>query len=485
MAILLIQPAITYPEEQIAGRHQSVRQKEGYIEIGLLSIASFLQGREIDVSILNMADPDISLEDLQQAVVIRRPHVIGIACMSGYAYPSLRTYSALIKDLDARIFILTGGQHTAPLGQIVLQEIPQIDCVIRYEGEVLTWQVYNAVVNGTTSLHEIPGIVFRDDNRIVNTEGTLPLFTIDDLPFLNYTLFPNFSQFVPRLEESRGCPFDCWFCSNASVFARKVRYKSAERLIQELCAIHEQYGRPEQFNFYLIAKTYGLDKEITVDFARRVSQLPFKAQWRTQSRADIIDPEILPILSASGLRMLDLGLESASPKMLRLMNKTHDPQEYLRKAEAVIEKAAQLPGTFLKLNLLFHPGETAETLAETLSFLFRWRSQIDAITVSPVMVDPGSPLWHDFPSFERRFGSRLLKNEFWDSIHIYPADPSSELSFESMNTLSALLSKMFQTKENYLLTRIFGGMLPGTDLEKLDQYMQDIPVSLLPYSITS
>ena len=110
--------------------------------------------------------------------------------------------------------------------------------------------------------------------------------------------------------------------------------------------------------------------------------------------------------------MLDLGLESASPKMLLLMNKTHNPQAYLRKAEAVIEKAAQLPGTFLKLNLLFHPGETAETLAETFSFLFRWRSKIDAVTVSPVMVDPGSPLWHDFPSFESRFGSRLLKNEF-------------------------------------------------------------------------
>ena len=89
MAILLIQPAITYPEEQIAGRHQSVRQKEGYIEIGLLSIASFLQGRGVDVSILNMADPNIGLDDLQQSIVVLRPRVIGIACMSGYAYPSL------------------------------------------------------------------------------------------------------------------------------------------------------------------------------------------------------------------------------------------------------------------------------------------------------------------------------------------------------------------------------------------------------------
>jgi len=484
MAVLLIQPAITYPEEQIAGRHQSVRQKEGYIEIGLLSIASFLEGRGIDVAILNMADPNRSLEDLQQTIGVLRPRVIGIACMSGYAYPSLRTYSALIKDLDPSIFILTGGQHTAPLGQTVLEEISQVDCVIRYEGEVLTWQVYNAVIHGTPSLKDISGIIFRDNDKIVTTGGSPPLFAIDDFPFLNYTLFPNFSQYVPRLEESRGCPFDCWFCSNASVFARKVRYKSSKRLIEELCAIREQYGKPEPFNFYLIAKTYGLDKEITVDFARCVAQLPFKVQWRTQSRADIIDPEILPILSAAGLRMLDLGLESASPKMLLLMNKTRDPQEYLRKAEAVIEKAAQLPGTFLKLNLIFHPGETAETLAETLSFLFRWRSKIDAVTVSPVMVDPGAPLWHEFPSFERRFGSRLIKNEFWDSMHIYPADPSSELSFEQMNTLSTLVSKMFQIKENYLLMRMFGGMRPGTDLEKLDQHMQDIPAPLLPYAVT-
>jgi hypothetical protein len=99
------------------------------------------------------------------------------------------------------------------------------------------------------------------------------------------------------------------------------------------------------------------------------------------------------------------------------------------------------------------------------------------------MVDPGSPLWHDFSSFERRFGSRLLKNEFWDSIHIYPADPSSELSFEQMNILSTLVSKMFQTKEKYLLMRTFGGMYSGTSVQKFDQHMQDIPMSLLPYSI--
>jgi radical SAM superfamily enzyme YgiQ (UPF0313 family) len=485
MSVLLIQPAIVYPEEPIAGRHQTVRQKEAYIEIGLLSVASFLESKGVEVSILNMADNKSSLNDLSDVISRMQPQLAAIPCMSGYSYPSLRKYSELIKEISPSTYVITGGQHSGPLGQTVLEEIPSVDCVVRYEGEVLTWQILSSLANQTADLKHISGIVFRYKSKIISTEGAGPQIDLDNLPFLNYRLFPNFVKYVPRLEESRGCPFDCWFCSNASVFTRKVRYKTVDRLINELCAIHKQYGEPECVSFYLISKNYGLDEDITLEFARRVTQLPFQAEWRTQSTIDVFNPNILPILSAAGLRMIDLGLESASPQMLLLMNKTScNPEAYLKKAEDIIEKAINCPNTKVKFNLIFHPGETADTLAETLEFLFRWRTKIAGVTASPIMIDPGAPLWSKIKFFEDNYGTRLIKNAFWDSIHIYPVHPSSDLSFEQVNVISTLVSKMFQTKDDYYETRRFGGIQRGIDIQNFDKEMEDIPRPLRPYTET-
>jgi len=401
--------------------------------------------------------------------------------MSGFAYPALKTYCALVKEINPEIFIFAGGQHVSPLGSIALDEIQHLDCVVRYEGEGTTLELYDAVVNQLRTLESVPGIVFRSGAKIVSTPDTGTQLPLEELAYLNYEMFPNFQNLVPRLEESRGCPFDCSFCSNASVFTYKVRYKAADRLIGELNWIYRQYGNPQVLRFYLIAKNYGLNRNITEEFAKSVRRLPFKFQWRTQTRADMIDPDLIPTLSAGGLRVLDLGLESASPKMLRLMNKTDDPKDYLTKAEAVFEVVGKLPETKLKINLVFHPGETSETLGETLEFLFRWRAKIDAVTAAPAMVDPGAPLWHKMPFFEQNYGSRLIKNEFWDAIHTHPVHPSDELSFEQCNMLANLVSKMFQTKESYFETRLFGGMLRSTDLQKFDAKMRGVSTALQPY----
>lgn len=483
MSVLLVQPPIVYPDEPIAGRHQNVRQKEAYIEIGLLSIASFLESKGVEVTFLNLANSETPIVDLTDLIKSRHFHLVAISCMSGYAYPSLRIYPRLIKELDPRVFVLTGGQHSGPLGKIVLDEIQEIDCVVRYEGEITTWLVYQAVIDDISKLATIPGIVARLDGALVDCKRCVPVPDINLLPFLNYRLFPHYNKYVPRLEESRGCPFDCDFCSNAAVFSRTVRYKTVERLVDELCEIREQFGKPDVFRFYLIAKNYGLDEEVTIKFAEEVMQLPFRVEWRTQSTMDVFNPDLLPLLSAAGLRIIDLGLESASPKMLRLMNKTSgDPEFYLQKAEEIIYKASQSSKTKVKLNLLFHPGETSASLAETMEFLFKWRSRIYAVTASPVMIDPGAPLWHRMDFFREHYGTRVIRNDFWDSIHIHPVDPSIDLTFEQANVVATLIGKMFQTKEAYYATRVFGGLTPGKGIAEFEKELGDVPCHMRPYA---
>jgi radical SAM superfamily enzyme YgiQ (UPF0313 family) len=354
--------------------------------------------------------------------------------------------------------------------------------VVAGEGEATTWAICQCLDNELSGLQKIPGIIYRSGEEIVGPSGTTERLNVDDLPYLNYNLFPSFRNFVPRLEESRGCAWDCEFCSNASVFSRKVRYKSPERLVGELIAIRQQYLEPDVFGFYLISKTYGLNREVTREFGRGIASLPFAVQWRTQTRADVFDADLLPELSEAGLAVLDVGLESASPRMLIMMQKTRDPEFYLKSALKIIE-TAQSTQTKIKLNLLFHPGETPETIAETLEFLLPLRGKISAVTVSPVMVDPGAPLSQAFSYYERQFGASLVRSPMWDACHIHPANPSREISFEQVNVLSTLLSKMFQTRDDYLASRRLGGALRGLTKAELHARLENIPDHLKPYSL--
>ena len=482
MDALFIQPSLCYPTEQIAGRHQSIRQIEAYIEIGMLSIASFLEAKGLKVNILNLAAPGKSLSDLATAIRVMKPRLVAIPCMSGYSYPSLCLYSTFINEISPSTFIITGGQHSGPLGSLVLEEAPHVDCVVQYEGEVISWLIFDSVVNGNGRLEDIPGIIFRQGNSLVRTPSPEHVTNMNELSFLNYRLFPEFDRYVPRLEESRGCPYDCLFCSNAAVFTRQVRYKSVERLTAELCSIHKQYREPKTLRFYLIAKNYGINRDITLEWLARIKELPFRIEWRTQSTIDVFDPEMLPALSQAGLRMIDFGLESASPRMLQLMNKTScDPKAYLEKAEVLFRAAARCRATRLKINLIFYLGETSETIAETLEFLFRWRSSISGVTASPVMIDPGGPLARNTEYFEENHGTKVVRNKFWDSLHIYPADLSRDISFQQANMLATLISKMFQTKEDYFVTRQFGGLRPGMDISEFDEEMKSVPPSLRPF----
>jgi radical SAM superfamily enzyme YgiQ (UPF0313 family) len=479
---LAIQPGIAYPEAAIAGRHQSVRQTEGYIEIGLLSLASYLETKGVQIQLVNLDnEPDIT-SALRTKLLHFQPDLVAISCMSGYAYTRLQDVASLAKEVVPTCYVVTGGQHTAPLGRLVLEESPFIDCVVTGEGEGTSWEVCNCLETDRSALASIPGTVQRFDGQIISPPGDAIRLNLNELPHLNYQLFPNFQNFVPRLEESRGCAWDCAFCSNASVFGRKVRYKSASQLIDELVAIRIQYGEPAEFGFYLISKTYGFDRQVTREFGQRVAGLPFRVQWRTQTRADVFDPALLPDLSAAGLTVLDVGLESASPKMLLAMDKTRNVQKYLDGAIQIIE-AAQGTSTKIKINLLFHPGETPETIAETLAFLLPLRGKVSAVTVSPVMVDPGAPLWRSFGSYEKKFGASLIRSPMWDAYHIYPANPSKEITFDQVNTLSVLISKMFQGREDYIASRRLGGALRGMTPEELDARLELIPDHLKPYAL--
>jgi hypothetical protein len=117
------------------------------------------------------------------------------------------------------------------------------------------------------------------------------------------------------------------------------------------------------------------------EFSRRQIEL----EWRTETRVDNMAPKQVEQLARMGMRVLDLGLESASHEQLRRMQKTPRPDTYLRKASALLQ-ACHDAGVWPKVNVLLYPGETLSTFAETEAWLDKHSRLIKGVSAGPLIL---------------------------------------------------------------------------------------------------
>jgi radical SAM superfamily enzyme YgiQ (UPF0313 family) len=478
--ILLVNSNMTFPSEaSISGRPVSVRDLERVVNLGLLSIASYLDGNAVSVKIIDLVGQSNDLELLRQTVARESPRFVGISCISCFAYPKLKEYARLIKSLDDSIFVIAGGQHLSGIPALVLAEAPDVDCVVKGEGEYICHQIITRLQQGKT-LEDVPSIAYRADGKacpersrrvVDHTDIPSARVNLDTLPFLRYDLYPNFRDYAPHVEESRWCVFGCLFCTSDGM-SRGISYKSIPRFVQELAYVKSLYGNgSNDLRFFFACSTFGLKRSRIEELIHCMRQANLGIRWRTETRADSPVIEYLDELADVGLSVLDLGLESASPRMLRLMNKCRNPDTYLAQARKFIEKAGEMENLLLKINLLFYPGETPLTVRETLAFLMAYADQIDGISAGPVMLYPSIALEDRLAGYAEQFGTQVLHGPFWDRVHAHPVNPSADFSFDQLNVMAQIITKMFCTMGKYFEVKKYGQLPLSMDLNSFQAEM--------------
>ena len=385
--ILFINPNIVFPVNAvISGRALPVRNIEKVVNLGLLSIASHLDTKGVSLKIIDLVGCEDDEEKIRQVIKEEQPKFIGISCISCYAYPKLEEYAGLIKDIDDNIFVMAGGQHVLGIPNAAMQDIPSLDCVIRGEGEFVTYDIIKRVNEGG-SLSGISSIIYRENGKVFdNTETFAQVPDLDDLAFLRYDLYPDFQEYVPHVEESRNCSFSCNFCTAAFVEGG-IRHKSVPRFIEEVNYIKSLYGdRKEKLKFFFACSNFGLKKKRIEELIQLFKEKEVNVAWRTQTRVDTPVVHYLDQLADVGLSVLDLGLESASINTLKLMNKTKNGERYIDKARDFIKKAGAVEGLLLKVNLVWFAGETPDTSRVRTRFMLDHTEYSEGLSVGPVMV---------------------------------------------------------------------------------------------------
>lgn len=331
------------------------------------------------------------------------PHadVIGLSCMFSHEWPLMRGVIEALRRRCPRSVIVAGGEHITAMPDFSLADCPALDYCVLGEGEETAAALVDALAGGTP-VSGVPGVVSRAaDAR--STTSRARIKRIDDIVEPAWDLFPlreyldrelgfgvNRGRSMPVLA-TRGCPYQCTFCSNPSMWTTRWIARDPARLLEEMKGYIRDYA-VDNFDFYDL--TAIVKREWIVAFCRLIfdSGLTFTWQLPSGTRSEALDAEVCELLYASGCRNISYAPESGSPAVLRRIKKKIDLERMTRSMRAAVRS-----GINVKANIILgFPGETHREVWRTLTFMVRMAVVgVHDASISPFSPYPGSELFDE------------------------------------------------------------------------------------------
>lgn len=414
------------------------------INPGILSLASWLDANGHSAKIIDLVDTDGLLEGVADEVRLADPKVIGVSCMTGFAYGRVADLVTLLRTVAPHALIVLGGQHVGPQAMTVLEDIPDADVVVMYEGEWVLDELVSRVKTGGEVVG-LPGTAVQLKDGVSVNEHYPPQVPLDDLPMPRYDLYPAFETFVPFVEESRGCFARCEYCITPFTNEYRIRGKKVARILDEIDFTLDAWGEhATKYPLAMLASTFGAQTRRALELVDGIGQRGVR--WTTELRGDSRLTDHLDRIAASGAEGLYFGMESASPTQLQRMDKTRNAETYLTQIRAILARARALDTMLLKIGLMFYVGEDQSTLDETWSFLESGGEDVKWVSMSPLFVFGGTPLFHRFGEYAKTYGSSLHTDGLWAEMRAYPVNPSNTMTFDDSVEFARRVEARFRTR---------------------------------------
>ena len=388
---------------------------------GIIQLAAYLE-REVkntEIKVLDCNAQQLDWKDLETHIEHFNPDVVACSALATCnTYLVLRTLETA-KRVNPKVLTIAGGQHFTATAQESLEAYPEIDVIVRGEGEKTLAELVTKVDEGS-SFANIKGISFRNNNKISHNPSRPQIEDLNDLPYPGYHFVKDcvdkyhFSAMSgPKMpyaliEGSRGCQHRCTFCSQWCYWQGVWRKKSPKRIADEIEYCFQKYG--SRF-IWLTDDNFGVGKRAN-ELANEITKKGFSEDlmWFTQARCDDIikHQDILPKLRKSGLRWVLLGVESSKQSTLETFRKNITP-ENAKKAVKLLKK------NDIFTQAMFIIGErkdTTESIAESRKFIDELDP--DFVIFAILTPFPGTEL------FEEAKKNRWIEDSNWtnyDMVH--------------------------------------------------------------------
>ncbi len=409
MKVMLCLPTFRYKDRYPAFLSQSD------FPTGFAYIASALKEAEHEVIGVNpnniVGYPSayhMMRDTIIQAIKKDKPDLIGIGglCVD---YAFLRDALGVIREIEPKIPVVMGGGIICNDLEFIMNDLKPNFC-IKGEAEEGIIHLVNMLNDGKQNFDKIDGIGYWNNGNAIFTDERSSTCPLDEFPFPDYEPFGvkdmmdnygmatrllyRYSRPYPRvmgIVTARSCPFNCTFCVHGHR-STPYRHRSIENIMLEIKNLYATY----QFNILLILdELFAVNKERMRRFCEAIiegkSKYGWDFDWTFQTHANAkLDKETLELAKKAGCSFFSYGLESASPTVLKSMNKKTKPEQIIEAIKLASETNIGFGG-----NLIFGDvAETEETIAESLAFWLQYCREA-FVFLGSVCPYPGSKLFNE------------------------------------------------------------------------------------------
>ncbi len=345
---------------------------------GILEMAGFLEKNGCPTALLPLGyhlggidlseglspEQDALVEGLlRDALKETGASVVGISNSFSPDYPVCVKVLELCKRIDGRLVTVIGGPHVTFQDAEALLS-PFVDVVVRGEGEWSMFELLCALKKGS-DLAAIAGITLRLDGRIVRNPDR-ELGDLSEIPPIDFDLLPFNLVHTAQIYgiSTRGCAYRCRYCVE-SAFWRKKRNYPVKRLVDEMEVLDRRFGNKVLgfFESMLDADStqlFQLCDEIVSRGMRLAEQFVFHV------RPDSVTQERIAAVRRAGMNWASMGVESASPRVLKMMNRRNLTRDLIIESCRILRAQGVHVHTYW---IVGHPGDTREESEDSFAFL--------------------------------------------------------------------------------------------------------------------
>ncbi len=411
--------------------------------IGEAYLASYLQSQGHEVLLLDLTLSNNFRNDIIKAIDNFNPEVIGLSIrnIDSTTYPGnlffylpfKNIFNYIKENIEPEIPLILGGAGFSIFSEEILRDLNH-DIGIVGEGEYAFNELLKYIEKDKDPRKIDRGICFIDKKGRYHQKPTWHINNLDDLPNPTRELMDNNNYLIDPIDKEgnfwgniqtkRGCSKNCIYCSYRYIEGPKVRYRSPEKIAEELDLMVNNFGIK---NVFIVDSLLNLNYNHLKNTCHEIINHKIDFNWGANYAPSSQYLDLLPLMKESGATHLATGMESLSEDILKNMNKDRIPNESILTSEKCID---------LEIEQLIHiivggPGETSETVRASFDRLetirnYRgniWQGDGDVIIFLGMRIYPHTPL-QKIAEKDKVIskGQNLLKPTFYISPQIKEVD---------------------------------------------------------------
>ncbi len=335
----------------------------------LLQVASLLRERGHEVSIIDANVLDLDYEELKRKMSGRegQDYAALIFRFTPTTFDHDMILTKVSKELcpAAKTIGICWTMRTLP--EEVLENAPSLDIYIMHEYEVVVPDLIDSL-SKNRDISAVKGVAYRDNCKIIKNQDAKPIEDYNTVPLPAYDLLPSLENYYINTRHgapftimytSKGCPFNCIYCTVAGT---KWKARNAKSVLDEIRYLKKEHNI-KTISFF--DETFTLDRQRVVDICNILINEGIDITWYCNTRVHLVDEELLELMHKAGCKGMSYGVESGSQKVLDNASKHITVEQ----AERSIQMAKDI-GIKTYCSFMFGlPGENWETVKETIDFI--------------------------------------------------------------------------------------------------------------------